>query len=194
MDPRDRAWEPSSWLSAVLCSMNCSPSGSCMHTPLSRVNKQDESNVCQDCLGPCWKVVSGLVRSSGCCLLGRQDRYQLLATGCISKQAQHGRIDAYTSILTMPSDITFQCTLLYPRALSYHLFQEDLVHNMQAERVSNREHINVCPYFTLDMSLMTCIYVAWQLPVGHGACLLPKCMCLKFCRVHRTQNSNRFDQ
>lgn len=29
MDPRDRALEPSSWLSAELCSMNCSPSGNC---------------------------------------------------------------------------------------------------------------------------------------------------------------------
>ena len=29
MDPRDRALEPSSWLSAELCSINCSPSGNC---------------------------------------------------------------------------------------------------------------------------------------------------------------------
>ena len=29
MDPRDRALEPSFWLSAELCSMNCSPSGNC---------------------------------------------------------------------------------------------------------------------------------------------------------------------
>ena len=50
------------------------------------------------------------------------------------------------------------------------LFQDDLVRDMQAERISNNGQSCARPYFTLRMSLMTCIYVAWQVP-SH---LLPK--------------------
>ena len=124
--------------------------------------------------------MSDLVRSSGCCLLCRQGSCHLLATVCSPKPAQHGRIK------TCMSDLTMQwyppVCILGPRAVPCPVFQEDLVSNLQAERVINGEQSCVCPSLTLRMSLMTCIYVARQLPIGHSACLLPSCQILKLCR------------
>ena len=137
--------------------------------------------------------MSDLVRSSGCCLLCRQGSCHLLATVCSPKPAQHGRIK------TCMSDLTMQwyppVCILSPTAVPCPVFQEDLVSDIEAERVSNGEQSYVCPNLTLRMSLMTCIYVTRQLPiVGQSACLLPSCQILKLCRVDRTQNSKRFNK